>query len=110
MKIKTCEEYVLQRLNNAEEKIAELQAESEFLHQGWNELQKDHKELLDKYDKLRQSLYNSLEEVARPKLSYLQFKVYTSCLYNDNPNYPVIKEAIDSYAREVGETDKGEPR
>ena len=110
MKIKTCEEYVLQKLNNAEEKVSVLQSELESFYQGWNRLQKDREELFDKYDKLRQALYDSLMEITDEEIPYLCFKHRTHLLFNDDPNYLVIKEAVDSYARYVGVKVKGEPR
>ena len=98
--MKTCEEYVLEQLHKSEEKVAELQTQLESLYQDWCDLKKGHKELLDKYDTLRQALYESLIEI-EDEIPYMTFKGYYSHLFNDVPGYHAIKEAIDSWAKEI---------
>lgn len=90
MEIKTCEQYVLRELLNAQDELESLRKENRSLRKSKS-----------KYEKLIEALYNSLDCCDNHGgLSSIRFKKY-SCLFNDDVSYEPIREAIDEWASTV---------
>lgn len=93
MEIKTCEEYVLNKLNQLEE-----------IECMYNELFEVHKKVLNKYDTLRETIYKTFkckEINSSLGLQALSVIGAYSDIYSDDKRFSVLKETIDDWARTV---------